>query len=110
MKGGLADTAGDLFADRPLASHADDIDDRAAAALAHTPKDNPGEVDEAEDFQIPRLPPGLAVDFGKRPARNGAGIVDQDIDVGAGSTELLDLLGDREVVWIRVRFDLVLGR
>ena len=51
-------------------------------ALLHGGVERARHVDVAEHLQIPRLPPALVVDLVKAASRDGAGVVDQDIDVG----------------------------
>ncbi len=52
------------------------------AARFHLGVDRAGEVDIAEHLQLPGVTPGGLVDLVDRAARNIAGIVDENVDVG----------------------------
>src|SRR5207248_2881876 len=61
---------------------ADVVDDHAAALGLHLRVDLTGEVNVAEHFQVPGVPPGRFVDLVDGAARDVAGIIDEDVDVG----------------------------
>src|SRR6202035_2402336 len=79
---GIAHGAGDIGGVEPFAAEPDNVDDDAALTLAHHAQIKPRQADIAENFEIPAGAPGRLVDVVERAARNGAGIVDQDVDVG----------------------------
>src|ERR1051325_8349338 len=62
--------AADLFVRMALARHADDVDDDAALARLHARIELARQVDEAEYFQLPGVPPLRFVDRVNRAARN----------------------------------------
>src|SRR5262249_41295216 len=74
-----------------------DIDDDAAPSRAHARIDGAREIDVAEELDVPRLAPGLAVDLRERTGGNVACIVDQDVYVGAGLAERLHLGRPRKI-------------
>ena len=78
---GIAGGAGDIAEVEPLAAGADDVDDHAPAPRLHLLQIEPGEADIAEDLEIPADPPGRLVDVVDRATGDGAGIVDQNVDV-----------------------------
>ena len=63
-------TAGQVDADRDLAAHADDVDDRAAAARGHALDDDVGRMDVAEELRVHRVAPRLR--RRGRPARSAS--------------------------------------
>ncbi len=66
-------------------------------ARFHLRVDRAREVDVAEHLQIPGVTPGRLVDLVDRTARNIAGIVDEDIDVGSILHKPGDVLGLAQV-------------
>jgi hypothetical protein len=46
-----------------------------------------GQIDVAEDLEVPGLTPACLVDLLDRAAGNGAGIVDEDVDLGKVARE-----------------------
>src|SRR5207249_9890012 len=52
---------------------------------------SPRHVDVTEDLEIPGLAPARLVDLGDVAARDRAGVVDQEIGVGAFGGELVDI-------------------
>ena len=93
----IGHAAGNIAVVRRPRGGAHDVDDDTAAARAHARIDNAREIDIAEDLDVPGLAPGLAVDIDERAGRDVARIVDQNIDVGAGAAQCLDLAGLAEV-------------
>ncbi len=81
----------------PLAGHADDIDDDAALARFHARQDVAGEIDVAEHLEVPAAPPGRRIDVVERAARNGAGIVDEDVAVAGDIRQVPDVLELRQI-------------
>ncbi|MGY3293138.1 hypothetical protein ACVWWP_006205 [Bradyrhizobium sp. LM3.6] len=61
---------------------ADVVDDDAAALRLHLRIDHAREVDVAEHFQFPGVPPGRLVDLVDGAAGNVACIVDEHVDIG----------------------------
>ena len=71
-----------------LAGRADDVDDDAALLLFHGRIDRARQVDIAEHLQVPGLAPGVFVHFQEVAAGNGAGVVDEDVEVSRPCREL----------------------
>ena len=46
-------------------------------------------MDIAEDLQLPARAPGCIVDIVDRAARDHAGIIEEDIDIGTGGDQLV---------------------
>ena len=93
----VAGAAADIIGIEFLAGGADVVDDDAVPARFHLGVDGAGEVDVAEHFQFPGVTPGHFVDLVDRTARNIAGIVDEDVDVGSVPGKLRQILGLAQV-------------
>ena len=88
---GVAHAAGDEIGVGSRAAGADDIDDDPRAAVAHARIERAGQADKTENLEIPCLSPDCRVDATEIAGRDRAGIVDEDVDVGAGGGEFRDL-------------------
>src|SRR6185295_211293 len=99
--------AADVIGVEFFAGRADVIDDDAAALRLHLRVDLPRQVDVAEHFQFPGVPPGRLVDLVDRSAGNVAGIVDEDVDIGGFPGEPGDVVGLAQVDDMGGRADLV---
>jgi hypothetical protein len=64
----------------PFAGGTDVVDDLTMATRLHGGVDDAGEIDVAEDLELPGMSPGCLVDFFERAAGNVAGVVHQHID------------------------------
>ena len=69
----------------------------------------PRHIDIAEHLQIPSGAPARLVDLRDVAARDGAGIVDQEIGVGTFGGELVDIAAVGEIERIKAHRDIVLG-
>ena len=78
----IAGAAADIIGVELFAGSTDVVDDNAMAARFHLGVDRARQVDIAEHFQFPGVTPGRLVDLVDRAARDIAGIVDEDVDVG----------------------------
>ena len=87
----VAGNAADIFGVVCVGRVADHVNDHAALALLHQRIEGTTHVHIAEDLEVPGLAPGRLVDIEQAAARNGAGIVHQDVDVGIIAGELVDL-------------------
>jgi hypothetical protein len=97
------------FAQLPaITGQARNVDDDAAAALAHAVVDFAREVDGAEELEIPGLAPALLVDLEQGAARNGARAIDQDIELTACRGERLHGGAVAEIAGMTLGFDAVL--
>ena len=103
----IAGAAADVVGVEFFAGGADVVDDDAVAARLHLRIDRAGEVDVAEHFQFPGVTPGRLVDLVDRTARDIAGIVDEDVDVGGILHQFLDVGWFSQVDDMRGRVDLV---
>ena len=80
-KPGIAGNAADIVRVMGARRVADDVDDGAAAARLHERIEGAGHVDGAEHLQIPGRAPSGLVDVEQCAAGNGAGVVDEDVDI-----------------------------
>src|SRR6185437_5913251 len=94
---GVADRASGVIVIEALAAGADHVDDHAFAALAHQIEIGAGEMDIAEDLQLPAGAPGGIVDIIDRAARNHAGVVVEDVDIGIGGDQFFARFRLRQV-------------
>jgi len=99
----VAGAAGDVRGVELLARRADDVDDHAALSLLHPGIGEAGQVDVAEDLQLPRPAPGLLVDLEEVAAGDRAGVVDQDVELARPLRERLGGAALRKVGRFRVR-------
>ena len=76
-------------------------------ARLHLRIDGAGDVDVAEHLQLPGVAPCRLVDLVDRAARNVAGIVDEDVDIGGILHELRDIRGFAQVDDVGGRVDLM---
>ena len=77
----IAGNATDIFRIVGLRGITGDVDDHARTARFHQRIEGAAHIDVSEDLQIPRLAPGLLVNVEKCSARDGAGIVHENIDM-----------------------------
>jgi hypothetical protein len=97
---GVAGAAADVVGVELFAGRADVVDDDAVPARLHLRIDRAGEVDVAEHLQLPGVTPGRLVDLVDRAARDVAGIVDEDVDIGGFLDEPCDVLAlRRSTTW-----------
>src|SRR5262249_43861531 len=102
---GIAHRAGDVVVGRQLAGQTDDVDDHAALAGVHLLQHGARRVDVAENLQFPgRAPLGL-VHGQQVTARNGTGVVDQDVDAGAGLDQCPRRVADTEIDGVGLDLD-----
>src|ERR1700682_2770620 len=94
---GIAGAAADVIGVELFPRSADVVDDHAMPARFHLRVDLAGEVDVAEHLQLPGVTPGRFVDLVDRTARNIAGIVDKDVDVGGILDQPGNVLGLAQV-------------
>ena len=94
---GVAGAAADIVGVEFFAGRADVVDDDAVPARLHLRIDRAGEVDVAEHLQLPGVTPGRLVDLVDRAARDVAGIVDEDVDVGGVLDKPRDVLALAQV-------------
>ena len=62
-----------------------------------------GHVDVAKHLEVPGLTPARVADFGQASARDGAGVVHQNVDVRMRRREIIDRRAHRKIE--RVRHD-----
>jgi hypothetical protein len=93
----IAGGAGDVARAVIFSRRADHVDDHPRAALAHALVDLAGEVEEAEDLEVPGLAPLLVRELRQRPLRDRAGVVHQDVHVCALLPESDSVRGHTEV-------------
>lgn len=105
----IAGAAADVIGVELFAGSTDVVDDDAAAPGLHLRVDLPREVDVAEHFQFPGVPPGGFIDLVDGAAGDVAGIVDEHVDVGGVLGEPRDILGLAQVHDARRGIDLVCG-
>src|SRR5439155_26773000 len=79
---GVAGAAADIIGVEFFAGGADVVDDDAVTARLHLGVDQPGQIDEAENLELPGVTPVRLVDLVDRAAGNIAGIVNENVDVG----------------------------
>ena len=75
-----------------FADSADDVDDDPFLARRHQGTKAPGHIDITEDLQIPDGAPASLVHFGDVAARDGSGVVDEEIGLGTFRGEDVDAL------------------
>src|SRR6266849_3969807 len=94
---GVAGAAADIIGVELFPGGADVVDDHAMSARFHLRVDRAGEVDIAEHLELPGVTPCRLVDLVDRAARDIAGIVDEDVDIGSILREPGNVLGLAQV-------------
>jgi hypothetical protein len=67
----------------------DHVHDDARAPFGHRWKHHSAQVDVAEDLEFPGFPPAILADGGDVAGRNGAGVVDPNVDVASSCDKCL---------------------
>src|SRR5262249_33653206 len=88
---GVAGDATDVVRIFGLRRRADHVDDDAGPALFHQRIKSAAHVDVAEHLEVPGRAPALLVDLDQVAARNGAGVVDENVDAGKRRGDLVDV-------------------
>src|SRR5581483_7722702 len=106
---GIGTAAGNVVRVHALAGTADDVDDDAAALRLHLREVGAREIDVAEDLEVPGLAPTRLVDLLDGATGNGAGVVDENVDVGKVTREPARRLAAAEIERYRGDGDIVMG-
>src|SRR5690606_29950036 len=93
----VAGGAGDIAEVVILAAAADIVEDNAVAALLHAGIEQPGHIDIAHDLDFPARPPVIGADLPEIAARNGARVIDEDVDIARRLMHALDVAAPGEI-------------
>ena len=87
-----------MFGPREFALHRTDIDDPAALARDHVPRDRLPDEEHAVEVGAHQFAPGLLGEVLQRPAALDAGVVDENVDRPERRLDPRDRAGDRAAV------------